>query len=154
MKAQHPTPSMTLPISLEIYQQLTSASFQTGFEKEDWEIAAVAIREWMTRNNAESFKMPPTSGYQWKHIFLPNGTLLRTIFSGKNHHCLVEQDQILYNGKATSPSGFANSVGGINRNAWQVIWILFPNAQTWKLAADLRPKSRLPKRTNGRKSAT
>src|SRR4051812_48331046 len=133
MKTRPPATSMTLPISHEIYQQLVTASCEGGFEKEDWEIAAIAIREWMTRNSPDSFNMPPTSGYQWKHLFLPNGTLLRTVFNGKNHHCLVEHDHIRYNGRATSPSGFVNSVGGVNRNAWQVIWILFPNAPTWKL---------------------
>ncbi|MES2149273.1 MAG: hypothetical protein V4508_05700 [Pseudomonadota bacterium] len=51
MKTQHPAPSVALPISHEIYQQLAVASCHTGFEKEDWEIAAIAIREWMTRNN-------------------------------------------------------------------------------------------------------
>jgi hypothetical protein len=138
---------MTLPISTEMYQQLLVAACRTGFEKEDWEIGAIAIREWLTRNSPDSFKMPAASGYQWKHLFLPHGTLLRTIFAGKNHHCLVERDQLQYNGKASSPSAFANAVGGINRNAWKVIWILFPNSQTWKLAAELRPKSKVTKRT-------
>jgi hypothetical protein len=131
---------MTLPISHEIYQQLISAAGQSGFVHEDWQIGAMAIREWMTRNSPESFPMPTTSGYQWKHLFLPNGTLLRTVFRGKNYHCLVEQDQILYNGLASSPSGFANTIGGVNRNAWKVIWVLFPNSHTWKLAAELRAK--------------
>jgi hypothetical protein len=131
---------MALPISLELYQQLVSASVKSGFEKETWEIGAAAIREWMIRNNPESFAMPATSGYQWKHLFLPNGTLLRTIFNGKNFHCLVEEDQIRYNGKIISPSGFANAVGGVRRNAWKVIWVLFPNSSAWKLAGALRTK--------------
>jgi hypothetical protein len=50
--------------------------------------------------------MPATSGYQWKHLFLPNGTLLRTIFNDR---------------KIISPSGFANAVGGVQRNAWKAI---------------------------------
>jgi hypothetical protein len=65
---------MSLPISLEIYQQLLCASVNSAFKQEAWEIGAVAIREWMTRNNPESFAMPETCGYQWKHLFLPNGT--------------------------------------------------------------------------------
>ncbi|WP_147373874.1 hypothetical protein [Massilia cavernae] len=116
------------------------ASCQTGFAQEEWEIAAIAIREWMTHNNPESFAMPATSGYQWKHLFLPHGTLLRTIFNGKNYHCLVDGDRIHYNGEEVSPSGFANAVGGIHRNAWKVVWILFPNSPTWKLAAAMRLK--------------
>jgi hypothetical protein len=51
MEKQHPHPAMSLPISLEIYQQLVSAAAASGFEQETWEIGAVAIREWMVRNN-------------------------------------------------------------------------------------------------------
>jgi hypothetical protein len=140
VERQHPSPCTSIPISIELYQQLASVSVLGGFKQEAWEIGAAAIREWMIRNNPDSFAMPATSGYQWKHVFLPNGTLLRTIFNGKNFHCLVEEDHILYNGQKVSPSGFANGVGGVRRNAWKVIWILFPNSSVWKLAGALRTK--------------
>jgi hypothetical protein len=131
---------MALPISLEIYEQLATASIRSGFEKETWEIGAAAIREWMARNDPDSFAMPATSGYQWKQLFLPNGTLLRTIFNGEHFNCRVEEDHIFHNGQSVSPSGFANAVGGVRRNAWKVVWILFPNSTTWKLAGTLRAK--------------
>jgi hypothetical protein len=131
---------MSLPISLELYQQLAAATISSKFEKETWEIAAAAIREWLVRNAPNSFAMPATSGYQWKQLFLPNGTLLRTIFNGTNFHCLVEGDRIRYNGEIISPSGFANAVGGVRRNAWKVIWLLFPNSPVWKLAGALRAR--------------
>lgn len=68
----------------------------------------------------------------------PNGTLLRTVFNGKNFRCLVEEDRIFYNGREVSPSGFANAAGGVRRNAWKVMWIPFPNSSVWKLAGTLR----------------
>jgi hypothetical protein len=150
MKTGHPGPEMTLPISLEIYQQLVSASVKSGFSQEIWEIGAAAIREWMSKNNPDSFAMPSLSGYQWKHVFLPNGTLLRTIFNGKNFHCRVEDDEIVYDGKKVSPSGFVNAVGGVRRNAWKMTWVLFPNSSIWKSADDLRPKKILRKATGQR----
>ena len=134
----HPNPRMQLPISLEIYQQLSSASVITGFEQEFWEIGETAIREWMVRNNPDAFALPAKSGHQWKHLFLPDGTLLRTVFNGKNYHSIVENDQIRYGGQVSSPSRFANAVGGIRRNAWRTVWILFPGTSTWKLAGSLR----------------
>ncbi|MGZ5165517.1 MAG: hypothetical protein ACXWCQ_33900 [Burkholderiales bacterium] len=140
MKSRPPTPEMSLPISLETYHQLLGASAKTGFDKEFWEIGTAAIRDWLARNAPETFGMPATSGYQWKHLFLPNGTVLRTIFEGKNYHCIVEDDHILYNGTKMSPSGFANAVGGVRRNAWKVIWLLFPNTSEWRLADSLRRK--------------
>jgi hypothetical protein len=133
---------MSLPISLELHQQLAAASLKTGYRKEIWEVGAIAIREWLVRNDPETFAMPVTSGYQWKHVFLPSGTLLRTVFNGKNFHALVEGDRIVFNGGATSPSGFANAVGGVRRNAWKVIWILFPDNPAWKQAGRLRPKTK------------
>lgn len=140
MRRQHPKPDVSLPISREIYSQLFDASMKSGFEKEDWEVAAIAIQEWAARNNPERFGMALTTGYQWKEIFLPTGTLLRTIYNGKNHRCEVQDDGIKFNEAFVSPSGFANAVGGVRRNAWKVIWILFPHSTTWKLAETLRRK--------------
>ena len=150
MRRQHPNPRMNIPISLEVWQRLTGASFDTDYAKEDWEIAAEAIDDWMRRHKPDALAMQVAKGYQWKSLFLPTGTLLRTVFGGKNYHCLVEGDQILYNGKAVSPSGFVNAVGGIRRNAWRSIWILFPDSKDWKLADTLRTRAR-PRRA--RKSA-
>jgi hypothetical protein len=150
MRRQHPDPRMSIPITLEVWHRLTAASFDSDFKKEDWEIAAEAIDEWMRRHKPDALAMQVAKGYQWKSLFLPTGTLLRTVFDGKNNHCLVEGDQILYNGKAVSPSGFVNAVGGIRRNAWRSTWILFPDSKDWKLADTLRNRAR-PRRA--RKSA-
>lgn len=150
MLTRPPAPDMSLPITLEQYQQLLGASALTGFEKEYWEIGAMALRDWLARNAPDTFKMPATSGYQWKHLFLPDGTVLRTIFNGKNYHCVVEGDELRYNGEATSPSGFANAVGGVRRNAWKTVWILFPNGTTWKLAGTLRTNRQRPESRPGR----
>ena len=138
MKKQHPNPEVVLPLSREIYKHLLSASIKSGYEKEDWEFGAIAIREWAMRNNPDSFGRPEIGGYQWKHLFLPNGTLCRTIYKGKNYHCLVDGDHLIYEGEQISPSRFVNTVGGVRRNAWDVIWILFPKSETWKRAASLR----------------
>ena len=135
----HPAPYEHIVVSKDVYDKLNRASVATIFEKETWEIAAEAVDEWMCRHEPNALQSPATSGYQWKSVFLPHGTLLRTIFGGKNHHCLVEGDQILYQGAAVSPSGFVNAVGGIRRNAWRCTWILFPNTLEWKLADTMRP---------------
>ena len=150
VKRHHPKPDLSLPISREIYSQLFDASLKTGFEKEDWEIATIAIQEWAARNNPERFGMAMTSGYQWKHVFLPTGTLLRTIYNGKNHVCEVQEDCIRFKDSFVSPSGFANAVGGVRRNAWKVVWILFPNTTVWKLSETLRKKIHGRTRSAGR----
>ena len=132
---------MSFPISLEIYNYLNSASFDTGLEKEIWELGEQAIREWVARNKPDSLAKNACTGYQWKSVFLPNGTLLRTIFGGKNFHAIVEDDFLRHEGQATSPSRFVNKVGGVHRNAWKSIWVLLPNTSTWFLAASLRTEA-------------
>lgn len=136
---QHPDRRMTIPITHALYHQLLAASSHTGYQKKDWEIAAEAIEEWMRRNHPAVLATAGAAGYQWKRLFLPQGTLLRTVFAGKNHHCMVEGDTIVYDGKPVSPSGFVNAVGGIRRNAWKCTYVLFPHTKNWALADTLRP---------------
>lgn len=146
MKRHPPHPQMTLTITRELHAQLCMASVHSGFEQEDWEIAALAVTDWLARNAPGTIAMPKTRGYQWKQLFLPDGTVLRTIYQGKNHHCSVDEDNIRYDGKETSPSQFVNKVGGVRRNAWQAVWLLFPNTSEWKLAQSLRPQRAKNKR--------
>ncbi len=144
MKNRPPgAPTMALPISIDTYQQLLSASIVCGGNREIEEIGASAIREWITRNSPDSLKLRPVQGYQWKHLFLPDGTLLRTVFGGKNFHCRVEDDHLVFDGEKTSPSGFVTAVGGVRRNAWKALWILFPESSVWKAAHELRRKNNL-----------
>ncbi|PWF49031.1 hypothetical protein [Massilia glaciei] len=142
MKRHHPAVYAEIPISQHIHKQISLASVRSFFEKEDWEIVTEAVEEWIWRHEPDALPKSANSGYQWKQLFLPDGTLLRTVFNGKNHHGLVEGDAILYEGRAVSPSGFANAVGGIRRNAWTSIWIRFPNTTEWKLAETLRTRQR------------
>ncbi|MES2324984.1 MAG: hypothetical protein V4633_22235 [Pseudomonadota bacterium] len=138
----HPNYEASLPITAEEYRQLQSAATATFFELEFWEIGSMAIRDWLANNQPQAIALPAVAGYQWKNVFLPNGTVLRTVFNGKNFHCHVKDDGIKYEGKEVSPSGFANAAGGTRRNAWKVVWVLMPNTSTWTLAGELRGKRR------------
>jgi len=146
MYRRHPAPIEHIPVSLGIYTQLRLASAFTNDEKEVWEIVEEAVDQWMRLHGPGTIPGPATGGVQWKRLFLPNGTLMRTVFNGKNYHSMVEADALNYDGNAISPSGFVNAVGGIRRNAWKCIWLLFPDSKEWKLADSLRTKER-PRRT-------
>lgn len=141
-----PPGGITIPISMEDWSKLLAATAESGYTLEAWEIGSQAVHDWLARNSPATLSRPCTSGYQWKEVFLPKGTLLRTVFNGKHHHCVVEDDGPHFNGEPMSPSRFANAVGGIRRNAWRVIWVLFPNTAQWKLADTLRTKRRAPRR--------
>ncbi len=142
MKFRYPANQTSLGISLDVYNQLQWASCTTGYEKEDWEIATEAIDQWVRRNDPNALQAPTYAGYQWKRLFLPDGTVLRTVFGRKNYHCVVEGEQIVYDKRVVSPSGFVNAVGGMRRNAWKCTWILFPDSKEWKLADSLRTAGR------------
>lgn len=139
MKRQHPSPEMTLPISLALYQRLCHAVCQSGFTLEDWEIGDIAIRAWIARHDPDAVALPAPAGFQWKQLYLPEGTSLRTVFKGKDHHGRIEGGKLLCEGQATSPNQFVNTVGGSRRNAWETIWIMLPNCQEWRRADELRP---------------
>lgn len=73
-------------------------------------------------------------GYQWKGVFLPQGTKLRANFDKKPYFAVVQGAQIKYGEHTVSPSCFANLYGSGNRNAWKVIWLRLPDSDTWLLA--------------------
>ena len=148
MRRHHPKPFNQIPISHKVDIGLNLASMIHKLGLEPWEIVEEAVHDWLAKNEPGAIPMPTVAGVQWKKLFLPNGTVLRTVFGGKNFHCRVEDEALRYEGKPTSPSSFANLVGGIRRNAWKVIWVLFPETQTWQLADDLRPaRPRRPTRS-------
>ncbi|HEY0061203.1 MAG TPA: hypothetical protein VGC21_03715 [Telluria sp.] len=106
--------------------------------QEHWEIVEEAVDEWMRKDQPGAAGEPEFAGYQWKSLFLPDGTVMRTVFAGRSHHCRVDQHQIMYEGKAVSPNGFASAVGGVRRNAWKSIWLLLPDTKHWQRADAMR----------------
>ena len=77
-------------------------------------------------------------GYQWKQLFLPNGTELRATFQGYSTYAKVEDEKIICDGAGTTPSRLVNTNGCGTRNAWQSIWLRFPGTVKWELAARCR----------------
>ena len=56
-------------------------------------------------------------GYQWKTLFLPEGTVLRSWSYDEHNYAKVEGDQIIHRGEAVSPNQFAQSFARATRNA-------------------------------------
>jgi hypothetical protein len=99
-----------------------------------------AIELWL----AEQAKLPagcdPASvrGYQWKSLFLPEGTVLRSWSYGEHNYARVVGDQIIHEEKAVSPNEFAQSFARTTRNAWTDLYIRRPEDKQFKLASRLR----------------
>ena len=98
-----------------------------------------AIRNYLAPPSAQPQSTPPADqpcelGYQWKEVFLPQGTRLRANFGKKPYFATVHEAEIRYGEHAVSPSRFANLYGSGNRNAWKAVWLRFPGSDTWLLA--------------------
>jgi hypothetical protein len=95
-----------------------------------------AIRDYMKPAPAAP-PQPATSseaGYQWKEVFLPEGTRLRASFGCQQYIAFVAGAEIKYAETTISPSCFANLQGSGSRNAWKAIWLRFPGSDEWLLA--------------------
>jgi hypothetical protein len=81
-----------------------------------------------------------TRGFQWKNIFLPDGTALRTSYHNSVEFAKVTGDHIITDdGESLTPSLFANRHAK-GRNAWRFVWLRFPGDDYWTRAADYRTR--------------
>jgi hypothetical protein len=104
------------------------------------DITDQAVQTWLDKAKADGIHQRPATvhGYQWKELFLPDGTRLRSRNYEHFKYAAVQGDDLLYEGRAVSPNQFNTAVPGITRNAWRDIFLLFPGARQWKRAADCR----------------
>lgn len=81
---------------------------------------------------------PPLRGVQWKSLFLPDGTKLRTTYCDATEFAKVASDHIISDDdRRLTPSQFANRHAK-GRNAWRFVWIRFPGDDYWTRADDCR----------------
>ena len=99
------------------------------------EALVAAVDLWIERERASA---PPLRGYQWKILFLPEGTLVRMQYDESWHRAEVVGDDLLYHGNPVSPHQLTQAIAGDGRNAWRDLWIRFPGEKNWANAARLR----------------
>jgi hypothetical protein len=99
-----------------------------------------AIELWLREQGKLAKGCDPASvrGYQWKSLFLPEGTELRSWSYGDYNNARVVGDQIIPKGKAVTPNRFAQSFARSTRNAWTDLHVRRPEDQQFKLAHRLR----------------
>lgn len=120
----------------------------TGIRWNSWELEPIiceAIRRYMHPPAAPAREQTSTTsdaGYQWKQVYLPDGTRLRASFGGQPHFATVTGTEIKSGDLALTPSGFANLYGSGNRNAWKAVWLRFPGNEQWVLADVCRAKQK------------
>ena len=108
---------------------------------------AVAIRAWLADNagtvaisgHAQSDDADSCSrGYQWKELFLPEGTALRVRCGDEVHHARVAGDAIVYRGRRVSPHQLTLAIAGDGRNAWRDLSLRLPGEEHFRPACVLR----------------
>ena len=79
-----------------------------------------AIDYWLQNADwkPELLSQSETRGYQWKSLFLPEGTQIRMSYKGTYHYAKVEGDQIIYEGKSISPMIAAEKPGRRRTSSW------------------------------------
>ncbi|SFM57539.1 hypothetical protein [Rugamonas rubra] len=97
-----------------------------------------AVELWLCEQQCPHPDRPPLHGYQWKSLFLPEGTRLRSWSYGEHNYAEVVGDQIIHNGRAVSPNQFARSFARSNRNAWSDLSVRRPGDKKWTVASRLR----------------
>lgn len=128
----------------DVFDELIKRADEQMFGPRTRELLFAILRDWMAGGSAPS-SLPGLQkdftkerGYQWKELFLPEGTLLRHSFLDTSHYAQVMGENIICEEVKVSPSQFVNMQGGGNRNAWLTIWLRFPNAADWRLANKCR----------------
>lgn len=115
--------------------------------------ASHAIRAWLAEQGVRCDASPldaaharaaadaPSSGargYQWKELFLPEGTDLRMSYNGEVYHARVTGDAVMHQGRRVSPRQLTIQIAGDGRNAWRDLSLRMPGEKHFRPACLLR----------------
>ncbi|MBV6323012.1 hypothetical protein KVP70_18945 [Duganella sp. HSC-15S17] len=131
---------MTVQVPTDTLLKLIEKLRRCGGSQDISEAMTLAVGRWLADPAAFAPGADPAGlhGYQWKSLFLPEGTVLKSWSYGENNYACVEGDQIIHNGRAVSPNQFAQSFARSTRSAWHDLYVRRPGDKTFKLANRLR----------------
>ena len=123
--------SVNVPIGL--YLDVVNQLRKCGDGRTPEAVVALALRNWLRMGPAKT-----GGGYQWKGVFLPDGTELRIRYRGSYYYASVKGDQLLYCSEPVTPRGWVLMVTGTVRNPWRDIWIRRTISEVWTRADNWR----------------
>lgn len=131
---------ISVPVRTEQFLALAEFLRSNGDPRDPVHVIETAIEYWMDNASwkPELLSASSTRGYQWKSLFLPEGTEVRMQYKGAYKYAKVDGDQLIYEGKPISPGTLANTIAGSSRNAWRDLWVKRPADREWRLADDCR----------------
>lgn len=129
--------AFSVELPSKVYLDLAFHLRKSGDLRNPSEVVVQAVRAWLASRAGKVTGL----GYQWKELFLPDGTNLRMRYRGAWHYASVEGDRLVYAGEPVSPRDWGLMVTGTVRNAWRDIWIRRSIGDTWQRAAVMRAQS-------------
>ena len=132
-----------IPVFTSQFVELVHFLKRNGDPSDPVQVVSKAIDYWMDNASWKPDLLAASSarGYQWKTLFLPEGTEIRMQYKGTYSYAKVEGDNIVFKGDLISPAAMANTIAGGSRNAWRDLWIKRPADREWRLADDCRSES-------------
>ncbi|USX15936.1 hypothetical protein NHH88_09195 [Oxalobacteraceae bacterium OTU3CAMAD1] len=132
--------TVTVQLETSTLLKLINRLSELGGTQDVSEGVSSAIEFWLAEQAKLATGCDPASvrGYQWKTLFLPEGTVLRSWSYGDHNYARVEGDQIIHEGKPVSPNQFAQSFARTTRNAWTDLYIRRPGDKRFTMACRLR----------------
>lgn len=121
------------------YDELCDFLRRSGSTLTPTEAIANAIKLWMAKCHSDA---APARGYQWKQLFMPDGSVVRMRSRENWYSAKVVGDDLIYRGAAVSPNQMVQQVSEDVRNAWRELWVRFPGDKSWTNAAHLRARLR------------
>jgi hypothetical protein len=128
---------VSVQISSALFLELANYLQQFGDERDPAEVVEAALTSWLCVARGE-VQEAEVRGYQWKRLFLPEGTELKMSYRGNNAFAKVVGDFVVYKGQPMTPNKFAAEVAGSARNAWEVLSLRLPGQRYWKNARFIR----------------
>lgn len=130
---------VSMQISSELFLELAHYLQEFGDERDPADVVEGVLSSWLAVARGErSVGDGPTPGFQWKRLFLPEGTELKMLYRGRHAFASVVGDAVSYGGRPMTPNQFAAEVAGTARNAWRDLWLRLPGQRYWQNAAFIR----------------
>lgn len=129
--------AFALAVPTRVYLDLAYQLRKSGDMRTPDEIVGLALKSWL----AAHCGAPSGRGYQWKELFLPDGSDLRMRYRGAWYYAKVEGDQLVYAGEPVSPREWGLLVTGTVRNPWRDVWLRRGVTEYWTRAAVWRSQS-------------
>lgn len=143
--------AVSVRVPHQVYLDLAFQLRNSGDTRDPDDVVVAALKAWLAQRQVKS-----TGGYQWKELFLPEGTELRIRYRGAYNYARIDGDQLKYAGEVVSPRDWALMVTGSVRNPWRDIWIRRGVSECWTRASTWRtgnPYSPMIAHTDRRRQA-